>query len=151
MPSSLWDWGSFQSLSLCCSREYNCPAGSKRACEVVAGSKEGMLMSHRLNLLPARRKPLLLLCNAHSLCLDLWVSLTTDCLGWQASSSQARQAPAEPAAGQTSAFLCLCLNMWPSILQSAFRLWITWVWLENGGSQALTEYGRNIMIFLRMI
>lgn len=119
MPSSLSDWGSFQSSSLCCSLEYNCPAGSKRAGGAVAGSKEGMLMSHRLNPLPARRKPLLLLllCNAHSLCLDLWVNLTTDCPGWQASSSQARQAPAEPAAGQTSAFLCMCLNRWPSCSQ----------------------------------
>lgn len=67
-------------------------------------------MLHRMNPLPAWSVPLLMLLNADSLRWDLWLSLTTDCPGWQASSSQAKQAPAEPATGQTSAFLGMRQN-----------------------------------------
>lgn len=43
-----------------------------------------------MNPLPAWSMPLLMLFNADSLRWDLWLSLTTDCPGWQPSSSQAK-------------------------------------------------------------
>lgn len=72
-----------------------------------------MLISHRINPLPVWSMPLLMLLNADSLYWDLWPSLTTDCPGWQSSSSQAKPAPAVPMTGQTSAMLGMCLNQWP--------------------------------------
>jgi len=57
--------------------------------------------------------PLLKLRNADSLRGDQWLSVTTDGPGWQASSSQAQQAPAEPGTGRRSAFLGMCPNSRP--------------------------------------